>query len=331
MPKPTRKIPLSVERVGSLRARQAQGAVPRVRRGGRLRARQAQGALPRLQRVGALRARQAQAAVPRVRRVGILRARQVEGALWCAIEVLDPIRVSRTLKYEARRTAIKTDPIGRAVMVARYLGDSDELLVIMDPHENLLRHRSVEDVARARTLKGQCRVMRPSAGKSHGYVLVPIFVDKRELRPREQPDNKRKRNADGAGSRWEVSASGGESKWRMSAIVRQRRARRPSSQPSPRQLTSTDFVPLLARVQRRLGWSAATADRVLREYRRFLKLKLAFHDYDADKLSPPLMIDEIWHMHVLDTRGARHARVRRRLREDGWKAHPPRRGPARAR
>ena len=40
----------------------------------------------------------------------------------------------------------------------------------------------------------------------------------------------------------------------------------------------------------------------LREYKRFLALKAAVHDFDATLLSPPEEIDTIWHAHILDTK-----------------------------
>eukprot|EP00112_Aurelia_sp_Birch-Aquarium-sp1_P019159 Seg4688.1 transcript_id=Seg4688.1/GoldUCD/mRNA.D3Y31 product=Polyubiquitin protein_id=Seg4688.1/GoldUCD/D3Y31 len=36
-------------------------------------------------------------------------------------------------------------------------------------------------------------------------------------------------------------------------------------------------------------------------YEQFLKLKAAMKDYKATKLSPTPLIDEVWHLHVLDT------------------------------
>lgn len=67
-------------------------------------------------------------------------------------------------------------------------------------------------------------------------------------------------------------------------------------------VAGVDFAPLLARVQRRLGWSADYSARVLIEYKRFMELKCALRDFSADKLTPPLAVDEMWHLHVLDTK-----------------------------
>ena len=41
---------------------------------------------------------------------------------------------------------------------------------------------------------------------------------------------------------------------------------------------------------------------LLPEYKRFLALKAAEGDLDAEKLSPPKEIDDIWHAHILDTK-----------------------------
>lgn len=38
------------------------------------------------------------------------------------------------------------------------------------------------------------------------------------------------------------------------------------------------------------------------EYIKFLKLKFYKQDFNAEQLSPSTMIDEIWHLHVLDTK-----------------------------
>ena len=41
---------------------------------------------------------------------------------------------------------------------------------------------------------------------------------------------------------------------------------------------------------------------LLPEYKRFIALKVARHDFDAMILSPPSEIDTIWHQHILDTK-----------------------------
>ena len=66
-------------------------------------------------------------------------------------------------------------------------------------------------------------------------------------------------------------------------------------------IEGVDFAPLLAWCQRKLGWPAAHARLVLVAYKQFLELKVATRDLEARKLFPPLAIDQIWHLHVLDT------------------------------
>mgnify|MGYP001493106784 CR=1 FL=1 len=59
---------------------------------------------------------------------------------------------------------------------------------------------------------------------------------------------------------------------------------------------------LVSRLQRKLGISAAEARKRVTAYKQFLALKAASLDIDATKLSPPPLIDRVWHEHVLDTK-----------------------------
>ena len=59
---------------------------------------------------------------------------------------------------------------------------------------------------------------------------------------------------------------------------------------------------LVSRLQRKLGISAAEAFKRVRAYTQFLALKAASLDIDATKLSPPELVDSVWHEHVLDTK-----------------------------
>ena len=59
---------------------------------------------------------------------------------------------------------------------------------------------------------------------------------------------------------------------------------------------------LVLRLQRKLGISAAEARNRVMAYKQFLSLKAATLDIDATKLSPPPLIDRVWHEHVLDTK-----------------------------
>lgn len=50
------------------------------------------------------------------------------------------------------------------------------------------------------------------------------------------------------------------------------------------------------RCTRRHGWSPDYAADILTEYQKFLVMKVATADYyDAEILSPPLIIDTMWH------------------------------------
>ena len=59
---------------------------------------------------------------------------------------------------------------------------------------------------------------------------------------------------------------------------------------------------LASRLERKLGISAAEARNRVMAYKQFLSLKAATLDIDATKLSPPPLIDRVWHEHVLDTK-----------------------------
>ena len=58
---------------------------------------------------------------------------------------------------------------------------------------------------------------------------------------------------------------------------------------------------LKARLVRLKNWSEERATAGVNAYEQFLKLKAALKDYKATKLSPTPLIDEVWHLHVLDT------------------------------
>ena len=59
---------------------------------------------------------------------------------------------------------------------------------------------------------------------------------------------------------------------------------------------------LSPRLRREHGWSEAFTDRALEGYRQFMKLKILQEDWDAEKLSPSVVIDRVWHAHILDTK-----------------------------
>eukprot|EP00794_Sanderia_malayensis_P003002 gene3002-3460_t len=62
----------------------------------------------------------------------------------------------------------------------------------------------------------------------------------------------------------------------------------------------TKFL-LKARLMRLKFWSEEKATAGVVEYEKFLGLKAVLKDFKATKLSPPLPIDEVWHLHILDT------------------------------
>ncbi|KAJ3351330.1 hypothetical protein GGF32_004329 [Allomyces javanicus] len=63
-----------------------------------------------------------------------------------------------------------------------------------------------------------------------------------------------------------------------------------------------DLTSLAARL-RRLPTPLTNVDLVLREYRRFLALRVAHRDEDGTLLAPSAAVERVWHVHVLDTRG----------------------------
>ena len=60
---------------------------------------------------------------------------------------------------------------------------------------------------------------------------------------------------------------------------------------------------LAKRCARKLGLNAEKAADALAAYKQFMVLKGVNKDFDAWGLSPPPLVDEVWHEHILDTRG----------------------------
>lgn len=60
---------------------------------------------------------------------------------------------------------------------------------------------------------------------------------------------------------------------------------------------------LAARIQRKLALSPQEARKRVEAYKQFLVLKAVTKDFDATQLSPPPLVDAVWHEHILDTRG----------------------------
>ena len=57
---------------------------------------------------------------------------------------------------------------------------------------------------------------------------------------------------------------------------------------------------LVARCMREYGWDSSKAKKILKGYRQFLQLKVEYEDWDATKLSPSPLVDQMWHCHILD-------------------------------
>eukprot|EP00794_Sanderia_malayensis_P002997 gene2997-3455_t len=66
-------------------------------------------------------------------------------------------------------------------------------------------------------------------------------------------------------------------------------------------LSAKTKVLLKARLMRLKLWSEEKATAGVAEYEKFLCLKAVLKDFKATKLSPSLPIDEVWHLHILDT------------------------------
>ena len=62
---------------------------------------------------------------------------------------------------------------------------------------------------------------------------------------------------------------------------------------------------LALRCARNLDLNEDEVEGALAAYKQFMVLKAVCKDFDATKLSPPPLVDEIWHEHILDTRGYR--------------------------
>ena len=62
---------------------------------------------------------------------------------------------------------------------------------------------------------------------------------------------------------------------------------------------------LVLRCARNLDLNEDEVEGALAAYKQFMVLKAVCKDFDATKLSPPPLVDEIWHEHILDTRGYR--------------------------
>lgn len=68
-------------------------------------------------------------------------------------------------------------------------------------------------------------------------------------------------------------------------------------------MQALDLGTLEERLVRRGLLSEERVPAAIAAYRQFLELKVAMADEDATILSPSLLIDRVWHEHILDTRG----------------------------
>jgi hypothetical protein len=59
-------------------------------------------------------------------------------------------------------------------------------------------------------------------------------------------------------------------------------------------------TPLVRRCMNAYGWSEAYARKVLKAYKQFLCIKAKKKDWNAELLSPPVAVDQIWHQHIID-------------------------------
>ena len=57
---------------------------------------------------------------------------------------------------------------------------------------------------------------------------------------------------------------------------------------------------LLPRCARQFGWTTEFCQRILMAYRQFMELKRQHEDWNATVLSPPWLVDKMWHEHILD-------------------------------
>jgi len=57
---------------------------------------------------------------------------------------------------------------------------------------------------------------------------------------------------------------------------------------------------IVKRCMRVHGWTQEKSRRILTAYRQFLTLKKEHEDWDATGLSPSLLVDQMWHQHILD-------------------------------
>ena len=69
----------------------------------------------------------------------------------------------------------------------------------------------------------------------------------------------------------------------------------------PTVIRNLDLETVRKRLVKKKGWTSAHAERMIEEYRECLSL---FYFYPGEELVPPSQdLDDVWHEHILDTRG----------------------------
>ena len=71
-------------------------------------------------------------------------------------------------------------------------------------------------------------------------------------------------------------------------------------------VTTQGATALVKRCIRVYGWDLQKTRKVLSAYKQFLTLKKQYKDWDATLLSPSLLIDQMWHQHILDVVNYNH-------------------------
>lgn len=70
---------------------------------------------------------------------------------------------------------------------------------------------------------------------------------------------------------------------------------------------SPEGIVLIKRIQENMQIDEIFATTLVCEYKTFLELKVVMKDFNREIiLSPPEMIDAVWHLHILDTRSYQH-------------------------
>lgn len=66
--------------------------------------------------------------------------------------------------------------------------------------------------------------------------------------------------------------------------------------------TPADLADIAVRLLKVIQQNRSLSSSHIKEYFRFLEMKIKLRDIDATKLSPSEQIDDVWHLHILDTK-----------------------------